>query len=182
MDRRLLNYLPPVLRDVLEFQAINGACEPEISLAWDALALVLANQFLDTADINGVSVWEKELRIFPKDSDTMEMRKARIKAMWNLEVPYTLPWLRNWLTKICGPIGHEVSIDDYTINIQLDSTVLPNSSEMAEEILSMLLRVRPSNMRVLMSQFSHVNGCLNCGAFTEMEYRYDIYPAKEEEV
>ena len=49
MDRRLLNYLPPVLREVMEFKAINEANEPEISLLWDAFALVLANQFLDTA-------------------------------------------------------------------------------------------------------------------------------------
>ena len=47
MDRKLLDYLPPVLREVLEFQAINAANEPEISIAWDALALVLANQFLE---------------------------------------------------------------------------------------------------------------------------------------
>ena len=97
MDRRLLNYLPPVLREVLEIQTINKANEPEIAVAWDALTLVLANQFLDTADENGVSVWERELRIYPKDTDSMEVRKARIKAMWNLELPYTVPWLRNWL-------------------------------------------------------------------------------------
>ena len=63
MDRRLLNYLPPVLREVLEIQTINKANEPEIAVAWDALTLVLANQFLDTADENGVSVWERELRM-----------------------------------------------------------------------------------------------------------------------
>ena len=57
MDRKLLDYLPPVLREVLEFQAINAANEPEISIAWDALALVLANQFLDTATASGVAVW-----------------------------------------------------------------------------------------------------------------------------
>ena len=45
MDRKLLDYLPPVLREVMEFQAINEANEPEISLAWDALSLVMANQF-----------------------------------------------------------------------------------------------------------------------------------------
>lgn len=80
MDRRLINYLPPVLREVLEFQAINNANEPEISIAWDALALLLANQFLDTATEAGVKVWERELRIFPKDTDTLAGRKARIKA------------------------------------------------------------------------------------------------------
>ena len=80
MDRHLLNYLPPVLREVLEFQIINGANEPEISLAWDAITRVLANQFLEDADEDGVAVWEQELRLFPKDTDTLEARKARIKA------------------------------------------------------------------------------------------------------
>ena len=46
MDRKLLDYLPPVLREVMEMQAINAANEPEIAIAWDAITLVLANQFL----------------------------------------------------------------------------------------------------------------------------------------
>ena len=145
MDRKLLDYLPPVLREVLEFQAINAANEPEISIAWDALALVLANQFLDTATASGVAAWERELNIRPKDTDTLEVRKARIKALWNLELPYTLPWLKNWLTGLCGELGHEESIVDYTINIQLDYTVLPDADALAAEILDMLLMVRPAN-------------------------------------
>ena len=176
MDRKLLDYLPPVLREVMEFQAINEANEPEISLAWDALALVLANQFLDTADSSGVSVWEKELRIFPKDTDTLEVRKARIKAMWNLELPYTVPWLKNWLTSICGPTGHEETISDYTINIQLDYNVLPNAESLAAEILDMLLVVRPSNMRVLMTSFLQSYGTISHGAFTEIANEMEIWP------
>lgn len=43
MDRQLINYLPPVLQQVLEFQVINVVNEPEISDAWDALAAVMAN-------------------------------------------------------------------------------------------------------------------------------------------
>lgn len=80
MDRKLINYLPPVLRDVTEFKAINDANEPEISLAWDGLDRVMANQFLDDADERGVSVWEQELKIHPKDTDTLAVRKARVKA------------------------------------------------------------------------------------------------------
>lgn len=38
-------------------QAINEANEPEIAIAWDAITLVLANQFLETADVRGVSIW-----------------------------------------------------------------------------------------------------------------------------
>ena len=80
MDKRLIDYLPPVLREVAEFQAINGANEPEISLAWDGLARVMANQFLDDADEQGVSVWERELKIRPKGTDSLALRKERIRA------------------------------------------------------------------------------------------------------
>ena len=176
MDRKLINYLPPVLREVLDFQAINEACEPEISLAWDALALVLANQFLDTATEAGVSVWESELGIYPKNTDTLEVRKARIKAMWNLELPYTLPWLKNWLTSICGPTGHEETISEYTINISLDYTVLPNADEMALEILDMLLAVRPDNMRVIMTAFLQSYGTVTCAAYSEVENHVEVWP------
>lgn len=182
MDRRLLDYLPPVLREVLEFQVINEANEPEISLAWDALTLVLANQFLDTADHNGVSVWEKELCIFPKDTDTLEIRKARIKAMWNLELPYTLGWLKNWLTSICGPTGHEETVSDYTIHIQVDCESLLDIRSQSAEILEMLLAVRPSNMQVLMSLFLQSSGGITCGACCELGGSLDIWPLVPREI
>jgi hypothetical protein len=176
VDRKLINYLPPVLREVLELKAINEANEPEISLAWDALAIVLANQFLEEADERGVAVWEKELKIFPKDTDTLELRKARIKAMWNMEIPYTIPWLKNWLTSICGPAGHEETIKDYTISIELDYTVLPEADTLAAEILKMLLAVRPSNMRVLMAAFLQSYGTVTFGAATELAHEVEVYP------
>lgn len=117
MDRRLLNYLPPVLREVLEFQTINRANEPEISLAWDALGRVLANQFLEDADEDGVAIWEKELGIHPKDTDTLEARKVRIKSMWNLELPYTLPWLRRWLSSVSEGLPFETFTQDYILHV-----------------------------------------------------------------
>ena len=117
MDRQLLNYLPPVLRVVQEFQTINGANEPEISRAWDALGRVLANQFLEDADEDGVTIWEKELRLYPKDTDTLEARKVRIHAKWNLELPYTLPWLRRWLSSISEGLPFETFTQDYILHI-----------------------------------------------------------------
>lgn len=176
MDRKLLDYLPPVLREVLEFQAINAANEPEISIAWDALALVLANQFLDTATASGVAVWERELNIRPKDTDTLEVRKARIKALWNLELPYTLPWLRNWLAGLCGPDGHAVSLKDYTLDIQLDYTILPEPGRLAAEILEMLLTIRPENLVILMTSLVQSTGGVRLGAHTERSLHMDLWP------
>ena len=176
MDRQLLNYLPPVLRVVQEFQTINGANEPEISRAWDALGRVLANQFLEDADEDGVTIWEKELRLYPKDTDTLEARKARIHAKWNLELPYVIRWLRNWLTGVCGPDGHAVSLQNYTLDIQLDYTFLSEPSRLAEEILEMLLTIRPENILILMTSLVQSTGGVRLGAHTERSLHMDLWP------
>ena len=81
MDRKLISYLPPVLQEVADFQAINEANEPELALAWDTLHRVTRNQFLDTADEWGVSRWEQELAIHPKGTDTIAVRKALYRSM-----------------------------------------------------------------------------------------------------
>lgn len=176
MDRKLLDYLPPVLREVLEFQAVNAANEPEIILVWDALARVMANQFLEEADAAGVAVWEKELELYPKDTDTLELRKARIKSAWNLELPYTLPWLRNWLTVICGPEGHTESVSGYGIDVRLDHSVLPEADTLALEVWKLLLAVRPANMRILMEALLKSEGSAACGAAAEIGREVEIFP------
>lgn len=146
MDRKLLNYLPPVLREVMEMRAINEANEPEIALAWDALDMVLANQFLETADARGVAVWEKELKILPKDTDTLELRKARIKAMWNLKTPYTMPWLKQWMAGVFGADRYAVGMEDYTLLVQLWQDLSPETSRKTEEFFELLSKVAPENI------------------------------------
>lgn len=49
MDRKLINYLPYVVRDYAEFQGITGAEQPEFETAWAAADDLLANQFIKTA-------------------------------------------------------------------------------------------------------------------------------------
>jgi len=123
VDRKLISYLPPVLREVLDFQAINTANEPEISLAWYALEQVMDNQFLDSADQSGVAMWEQELQLHPKDTDTLDARKARIKAKWDTELPYTMRWLHSWLQSLCGAENPVPTVDGYTLRVCLPSAV-----------------------------------------------------------
>lgn len=180
MDRRLIDYLPPVLREIEEFKAINGAIQPEIESAWADLERIMNNQFLSTADENGVARWEKELGIFPKDTDTLETRKARIKAMWNRELPYTLTWLGNWLTSICGPDGHSESVSDYTINVCLNHSIIPQADELAREILEMLKNASPQNMLIRISAALQAQSYIAHGVLTEMSRCVDIYPLNSE--
>ncbi len=176
MDRRLIDYLPPVLQEIEEFKAINSAIQPEIERAWAELGRLMNNQFLTTADESGVARWEKELRILPKDTDTPEARKTRIKAMWNRELPYTFKWLKNWLAGLCGTEGHSESVSGYIIDVQLDYNTLPQANELAREILEMLGIVRPANMLLRLTAALQSSGVIAHGALTELSRTVDIYP------
>lgn len=123
LDRKLIDYLPPVLQSVMEFAAITGAQQPEIEAAWDALNLVMDNQFIDTATEAGVTVWEKELNIVPLATDTLEDRKQRLKTAWTYGVVYTYNWLVNWLKTSCGENNPLPTINDYTLRVSLPVSV-----------------------------------------------------------
>lgn len=145
-ERRLLDYLPPVVRQVLDFQQINAATEPEIRLAWQALSRVQGNQFLAEADAAGLGVWERELGLYPKAGDSLAVRRARILAAWLRKPPYTLRWLREWLDGLGGPEGHSEAVDGYTLNVQLDYDLLPEPEVLLRDIKTMLRALRPANM------------------------------------
>lgn len=123
LDRKLIDYLPPVLQRVMEFAAITGAQQPEIDAAWDALNLVMDNQFIDTATEAGVTLWEQELNIVPLASDALEDRKQRLKTAWTYGVVYTYNWLVNWLKNSCGESNPLPTIKDYTLRVSLPVSV-----------------------------------------------------------
>lgn len=122
-DRKLIDYLPPVLRSVMEFMAITDAQQPEFEKAWAALKLVMDNQFIDTATEEGVAVWEKELNIVPLNTETLEERKQRIKTAWAYGVVYTYNWLVNWLKNSCGETNQLPVINEYTLRVALPLSV-----------------------------------------------------------
>ena len=127
-------------------RAINEANEPEIKAAWDALVLVLSNQFLEEAGIPGVQMWEKELRIIPKNTDTLAIRKARIRAMWERKPPYTVRWLGRWLTGLCGSEGHKETVTDYTLDIWLNAVSLQKAGISMNEVMVLLEELLPANI------------------------------------
>ena len=145
-ERHLLDYLPPFLQQVQEFQAVNAANEPEIKAAWRSLERVLGNQFLAKADSGGLTVWERELGIFAKDTDTLALRRARIKAAWQRQPPYTMRWLRGWLDSLCGEDNYSLNVQDYLINILLEYERLSEPNALLREIVEVLAPVRPANM------------------------------------
>lgn len=46
MERKLIHYLPYVVREIAEFKGIATGEQPEFELAWDRAAELLDNQFV----------------------------------------------------------------------------------------------------------------------------------------
>ena len=120
MERKLINYLPYEPRKYAEFQGITTGEQPEFELVWDSEQEVFDNQFIDTASDYGLSRWEKMLKIFPKGTDTLETRRARIKTKLNNFVPYSFRVLIRMLTAISNGDPFNVSIEpgSYLLKIE----------------------------------------------------------------
>ncbi len=89
-DVNLSDYLPQFLREYKELRAVTDAEEPEFDRLRRAVSSVLNNEFIETADEDGMARFEKLLRIVPASSDTLESRRARVQSRWFTELPYTL--------------------------------------------------------------------------------------------
>ena len=120
MDRNLIDYLPPVLKKVREYQAITNAENPEFQQVFDTSEEVLSNLFIHDATEYGVGRWEKILGIIPKATESLDARKFRILTRLNEQLPYTMRTLKQQLEALCGKDGYSIELynDVYTIEVK----------------------------------------------------------------
>lgn len=141
------SYLPPFMAEYKEINAAFEAENPEFVLVWDAVDMVLRNEFIETADEEGIARFEKLLHIPPSSEDTLESRRARVQARWFSTIPYTLKAFIAKLTALCGNTDFSVTKDylNYRINIRTSLELFGQVEELKRIIEYML----PCNMVVL---------------------------------
>lgn len=144
MDRRMMDYLPPVFWKIREFSALMAAEQPEIESAWEAADDLLDNQFIASSGELGVSRWEMILGVSPKATQTLDERKFAVLARLNSRLPYTITELKKQLSALCGEDGYSVEpdYDDYILRVELALTA-KNNYTAAEALLSELA---PANL------------------------------------
>lgn len=140
-NRKLIDYLPPVLKSVADIKIINDAMQTVIERAWEDLKLIIDEQFIESATEESIEIWEKELGLYRYDADTLDVRKNRIKSVLFYKAMYTYRWLLDWL-KSFGDTGSNVRIEDYTVHIDL-----PNSYDCVK-VLEDMLRNLPANLLI----------------------------------
>ena len=147
MIRRLIDYLPPIVKEVQEYQAIlNNGEQIEISALWDAIDAVFNDQFVSAATQNGVQRWEVVLGINPKGTESLDARKFRILSRLNEQLPYTLPVLRNMLQTLCGEDGYSVEVENEHYALHVKIALIAKSN--FEDVRELLSKVVPANMSI----------------------------------
>ena len=162
MERKLIEYLPYVVRDYSEFQGLTAGEQPEFEQAWNRADELLDNQFVLTAGNLGLSRWEEILGIVPKATDTLDDRRFRVLTRLNEELPYTLPQLRNILQTLCGEgnFSAEIESETYELIVKIGLAAKRNLEALLE-------RVSPENLIINLSQLYNTHAEL--GRFTHAQ-------------
>ena len=178
MERALLQYLPEYLHGFRELKGIMEAEQPEVQALWDATEALRNNQFILSADGQGIKKFEAMLGVAALDDDTLENRKFRVLSRWNNAIPYTVPVLKKKLADLCGEGGYqlETSHAEYRVKVRV---ALPSKKNyrMVEEMLG---EVIPANMEVDLSLLYNQHKTLGqsthrqLAAFTHRQIRNEV--------
>lgn len=180
MERRLIEYLPPILRGVREYEvALDIAEQPEYEIAWPEAQRLKDNQFVHTMDAYGVGRWERMLGLVRKASDTLEDRRFRILVQLNVTLPYTMQRLRETLDSLVGS-GYALALDhnEYTLTVRV---ALAARAQM-EAVEAVLHRMVPANIVIDLSLMYNKHEQLRpythaqLAAYTHEQLRSEVMP------
>ena len=140
-SRKLLDYYPPVIRNILEFIELSKVQENLVGQVWDAVSLAYDNQFIDDATEEGVESWEKDYSIVSSKAETLKQRKQYLKSKWVPNSKYTYEWLVRWLKAATGKEDITVPLlTEYTLKTYLPINCSYNN------ILEDMRKYVPSNI------------------------------------
>ena len=116
---RLNKYLPDFISGIREFQELDKALTPELHELNHTIQQVQQNQFIETANHEGLSYYERMLKIRP-DKD-MEVRRFNVLSKFNSTIPFTMKWLQNSLNSTIGKGSYLIDLDhtNYTLTISI---------------------------------------------------------------
>lgn len=142
MERKLIEYLPHVVRTYDIFQGIAEGEQPAFDMAWYNTDTLRDEQYIFSAEDIGLRRWERMLGILPKDTDTVEYRRDRIISRLNEELPYTLKQLRKMLDALCGKENYTLNLYEYTLTVK----VAVVAKRRFLDVVSLLERITPQNI------------------------------------
>lgn len=116
---KLNKYLPDFVSNIKEFQELDKALTPELDELNHTIQQVQQNQFIEIANHEGLSYYERMLKI--KSDKDIEIRRFNILAKFNATIPFTMRWLENSLNSTIGKESYLLDLNhtNYTLTISI---------------------------------------------------------------
>lgn len=154
MDRKMLEYIPPVLHDVRDFVCVLGAMEVEFDDIWELEGLQEQELFVDTAQTVGLERWEEILRISPREESTVQERRQIVLARLRQVPPYCFRTFLRLLEGLLGTEGgYTVTLEGLRLTIRLTFPLWGFESAVRD----MIRYIVPANIetRLVLSMITH---------------------------
>lgn len=141
---KYLDYLPEYLREVKEFQALDGCTNPMMESLMQRSNQVYSNRFILTADSDTISRWEKIFKIIPPQNFSLDSRRLKVFQKKSEKIPYTFIMLSNYLSQLFKnvTVSRDLSKHDFYVVVQMDEDT------QVDNLYSSLRKMLPANMLI----------------------------------
>ncbi|WP_421663370.1 putative phage tail protein [Lysinibacillus telephonicus] len=162
----LLSYFPSVFHEIQEIIEIANAEKKPLDGTWQAIEDSLNNQFITTANEEGVSRYEKMLKINVPATDTLETRRFRLLARFQEHPPYSNKVLEQILDSLLGKGQYviERNVVNKTLKVKLELTL----KGQFDTAFAMLERITPQNMNLIVELRYNQNSLLTKFKHTQL--------------
>ena len=140
---KLVEYMPPYLKNVLEFNIISNIEDVELKKIQDRIEEILKEVVVATAETYGLDKYEKIYNI-EKTTNDLLIRRYNVLAKINNRAPYTINWLKNKLNNTIGEENYTLTTKGYELNIKINLVY----TEAAEMLKSNLIKQIPANIKL----------------------------------
>lgn len=142
---RLLEYLPDIYHDVIDFVELTETETQEITSVETAIERLLNDQFVNTANESAIRRRERILGIQADPAtETIEFRRKRLINRYSTKPPFTVRYLQRQLDNLVGAGLTIVSVD--VQNFTLTVTANINDASVFKEVEHTVKVVKPANI------------------------------------
>lgn len=143
--RQLIDYLPPVMAELLEMQGITAAVQPQIDKLWNETEYLLDELYIPYASGIGLKRWEKLLGL--PSSGSVEKRRQEILLVLQSRLPYTETFLKEYLQEVLGDVILTVDYGQYSVSIETGS----ENEAILSSLSAQLRQIIPANMTLFLA-------------------------------
>lgn len=149
MAKRIINileYLPEFMQKYLQIQLICYAENQIFQEALNEINIIDSNQFILTADSQGLKRFEKMLGIAASSNESLESRRTKVLLKWNDKIPYTYTNFLKKLDVVCGEENYIAK--DYFSDYLLEIVTFLYDYGKVEQVEELIKTMIPCNIVV----------------------------------